>query len=391
MGTIMHTLHNPIIAALLLVVLTGCNKAPEAPAGPPMYTATAHLEVLPLITNSLAGQREAGMALPERIALEVKLARQYDLAAEMIRQSTGDLERSDWYRANEGRDLNHALADVMRIAPTRGKPGQLAVSVTLDDPEDAAMLATAAAQAIEACSAEPILQQYAAEIEALSTSCHDLDETIAQRTRRIEEVRALLGADDDNGEAYTLADLQAEEVAALFTIAEAEELIGKINRHAGEQLVALPAVRTVLRERGDYESDEERLKTLRIEYRDMLRELGREHAEVEAAADEITAMNARLVGIRTEVVEGLRADAAQTIADGQERLAAIRRQLAAWTDAQDGETDIHETLADLERGVGFLRHKRQAMAEEIDTLTALAEVDRRLEFVQPAAVPTESN
>ncbi len=382
--------HIGIVCLILVGALSaGCDKSAPIENRPKAYTAVAYLDVRPLAEGNPASEVINSMAISERIALEVKLAWEYDLAAEMARQAEGGLMSSDWYQANQGAEVAQALAAVMRIAPARGNPGRIAVNVTLPDPEDAALLATQAAQAIEACSDASIMQVHEVQIQELSTSHNILAEKIARKTSQIEELRALLDITGDDGTGDLLAVLQAREAALMTSIAEAQELIRKLNVHSGDQLVALPAVRAILREQGDYEAKEEKLKALRIEYNSLLHEHGRGHAAVETAADEIAVLNAELLRVQFAVVEGLRADTTQAIVEGQAQLEAIRDQQVACEKVMGGASDVHERLAGLDRELGYLRYRRQATEEEIDTLRALMANDGRLVFVVPAAVPTE--
>jgi hypothetical protein len=376
---------------VMVLALSGCNRSgPVEKAPVPMYTARAYVEVLPVAQGSVLAETLGPMAMPERVALEVKLARDYDLAGEILAAPDLQVTDTEWYKGIGARDPNEALAAVMNIRPA-GDPGQISVSVTLDDPADAALLATAAARAVVARSTVSVGELYDHRIHALLVRQDELSQEIASKIAASRECRSLLDPGEVAAYERALAELEAQEAALKASITEAEDIIRMLNEHSGDQLVALPVVREALDADGDYALLEDMVEMLRENVRQARLEHDRSDAAVQDAARELADASAELMARRSAAVEGLRAQAGQTLAAAPVELETISDQCDVYRDMLARAGDAETTLATLEVALDRLISEDDDIRREIETLVALAERARRLRVAREAALPTKPN
>jgi hypothetical protein len=382
--------HITIGALLVASVLTGCNKQGEEDTTPKTYTATAYLEVLPLAEGGLVAETLESLAMPERVAAEIKLAQSYELARDLFTAPGQQVTHTAWYQGIEGGDPNEALAAVMEIHPATHESTWIGVSVTLTSPEEAALLANAAAMAIEARSAESVVNLYDRRIGELWDLYERLEETIFDGGMNVDRLEEEL-----DGELHFLRMRQAElldrRTDAMEFVAEAEAVIDSLTTLEGDDLLAVPMLTEALQGFGDYQSLLEMLQTMEVALRAQVLQYGEDHELVQSAAEQIEIMQTQLAQMQAMVVDDLLAEAREKVAIGEGDLDQLEAAADALVAEFDGVADLEETLVGLRDQLFSDKQQLFETEQLIDLLQGQAGTDRRLKLVQEAAVPTVPN
>ncbi len=381
-------LRSYILVGTLLVasLLPGCNKGSEEDTGPQSYTATAYLEVLPVAEGGLVAETLESMAMPDRVELEIKLAGNYDLIREMFQAPGQQVTSTDWYTAIEGGDPDEALAAVMELHPVANEATWIGVSVTLDNAEEAALLANAAARAIVTQSDVSVGDLYRARFEEigeaqqdlsfeyneLDQSSYDLRMDVQNRLEQIEG--DLMGATDRL--ARFEEDLESAMAAldALTTL-EGDALLshppvaGALENYPGyrEMVEMLPAAKTALDiQLAAQGADNEGVQRLQAQYESLLEQVDGIHEAVAGT-------------LRSEAQD--RADESEYVVSSQkEFIEGLRAELEDVLGEQEAVADVLAELTDLQGAIDAI----DELARELEIVRA---IDHRLRLVKEATVP----
>jgi hypothetical protein len=379
--------HICLLAILLIVAvtLTGCSKT---------YTATAYLACEGIDRDGGPGVLSPNVV--ERLATQANFVRgenvlQRALMAEEVRAAP-------WYAAHESDPLA-GLREALRIEPVEGTQ-RIAVSVTVSDPNGAAVLANAVAYAAVEDYAARLTEHYVQQLNTLGDQRNALEEEIGSLEIEIRDLACDLPPDWDEQRAAREEELagRVEELTARRDVmweqvAQAEEAYRELHdlQEAGT-LQIHEAVQQVLWSEQSYMQ----LKQEELALWNRIRRL--RTSDPRPPEEELRESLDRLTVLQTEIAD-LEVAAGQAVLDEHEQRA--REMDDEWhiiTDQLDeAVTELRESVRS-DPYIDILRaHLSRANAElsrvnrSIMETRLMRELDQGIRVAQEATPPTEAD
>ncbi len=386
----MQLKHYFIVSMLFPALLvSGCGRKGSQEQGSRTYTATAYLEVLPLAEGSLLAETLEKRSMTERVELEIDLARSYKLAGDMFMAPDQQVTGTEWYKAIRGGDPDEALAAVMEIHPAAREHTWIGVSVTLKNPEEAALLANAAAKAIEARSAASVEELYSQELGRLREVYDQFKDEYTNLEAAAAEAQVIQQAIEKME--FDLQDATSQLGEMQAALAEVQEVVEALTTLSGDELLAYPAVADMLGNISEYSRLTEILPVTKTLLDAQIASRGADDEHVQALQGQYEALVEAIDAMEADVVSLLLTDAQDRANNDKldiERQTLFIEALQAKLDEALAEQallgDAFDKLAELEEAMATID-------DALDKLGLASRQDLRLRLVQEATVPTEPN
>ncbi len=375
-----------MVVLAVLMALAGCNK-PVTPTGPVTYTATAYLQVLPIIEGSLVEDTISSLAMPERVALEIELAGVDGMFTDAL--EVPSVRQTPWYASLTPDDRLAALREITTIAPA-SEPDQITVSVTLDNAHEAAAIATALGETIERRSAAGVNDLYQDRFSDLRRAMGELRDMILQREVAMESLSHRADPEGIADLQDQLATLGEQKDGVIDALRAVQETIDSLQMGDLDSLVEVPIVAETLAGLEDYTQMQEALAVLRAGLEMQLSQ-GEDSPAVRATRNQIAILRDQLTGLQELVVADMLRQAVREQGTLTGRLNGIDNVIARLGEELAEALGAAEAFADLQAEAEAITQRLTGMQEVLASLQNQQEDDRRLLLLGPAELPTMPN
>jgi succinoglycan biosynthesis transport protein ExoP len=348
----------------------------------PSFTATALLEVVNNERDPWGAPGETfSPGMKERLETEANLVRG-DAIIQRALQSE-DARKTRWFEENENRNPNQLLKQALSVSPVRDTR-LIRVSVTVNNPRDAATLATAVAEAYQIHSDLDMGEAYVKQLDRLGSERDRLKEEISQLETQIKDMARQSDAQERQAKyGRVVTELTSTMLELRRMLTDAENNLRELRSlQASDALVSAGVVQAQLWNDKGYVQLKAQELNLNNEIKTLLDMYEMDHQQVqrsmkrfarvqeeialfEANATKGVVDNAQeIVTLLTTELDAVEAELQKNITELRElsrRMAELElfksKRLAASTDLTRIETGIMETrlMQDRNRSVALAR------------------------------------